>query len=47
MISMDTIISGGVVSAIGLGTVFAVLAILWGVLEIMRVIFTPKTESAP
>ena len=47
MISMDTIMSGGVVSVIGLGTVFAVLAILWGVLEIMRVIFAPKTEIAP
>lgn len=47
MISMDTILSGGVVSVIGLGTVFAVLAILWGVLELMRVIFAPKTESAP
>ncbi len=47
MISMDTIISGGVVSVIGLGTVFAVLAILWGVLELMRVIFTQKTETTP
>ncbi len=47
MISMDTIASGGVVSVIGIGTVFAVLAILWGVLELMRVIFAPKTENAP
>lgn len=45
MISMETIISGGVVSVIGLGTVFAVLAILWGVLELMRVIFAPKTDK--
>ncbi len=45
MISMETIISGGVVSVIGMGTVFAVLAILWGVLELMRVIFAPKTDK--
>jgi sodium pump decarboxylase gamma subunit len=45
MISMETIISGGVVSVIGLGTVFAVLAILWGVLELMRIIFAPKTDK--
>ena len=45
MISMETITSGGVVAVIGLGTVFAVLAILWGVLELMRVIFAPKTDK--
>ena len=49
----ETLTSGGVVAVIGLGTVFAVLAILWGILELMRIIFAPKaakttqTESAP
>ena len=45
MISMETIMSGGVVAIIGIGTVFAVLAILWGVLELMRIIFAPKTKK--
>ena len=38
----ETISSGLVVFVIGIGTVFAVLMILWGVLELMRVIFAPK-----
>lgn len=42
---METITSGGVVAVIGLVTVFAVLAILWGILELMRVIFAPKTKA--
>lgn len=33
---------GAVVCVIGLCTMFIVLAILWGVLEIMRVVFTAK-----
>lgn len=49
----ETLTSGGVVGVIGLATVFAVLMILWGILELMRVIFAPKAnndaskESAP
>lgn len=44
----EILASGGVVAVIGLGTVFAVLAILWGILELMRVIFAPKKkEDAP
>lgn len=42
----ETVTSGGVVAIIGLATVFAVLMILWGVLELMRVIFTPKENKA-
>ncbi|MBR5236086.1 MAG: OadG family protein [Clostridia bacterium] len=39
---------GAVVSVIGLCTVFLVLAILWGVLELMRVFFTaPKKQTKP
>ncbi len=41
----EIITSGGVVCVIGLATVFAVLMILWGILELMRVIFTPKSSS--
>ena len=49
------ITTGIVVAVIGLATVFVVLAILWGVLEIMRVIFgqasnkleAPKIAPAP
>lgn len=47
MISMELLTSGGVVAVIGMGTVFAVLGILWGVLELMRVIFAPKTKKEP
>lgn len=36
---------GAVVAVIGLGTVFAVLIILWGVLEFMRAIFSPKEKK--
>ncbi len=42
MISAETLTQGGVVAVIGICTVFAVLAILWGVLELMRVAFTAK-----
>ncbi len=41
----ELLMSGAVVCVIGLGTVFAVLAILWGVLELMRVIFTAKSDA--
>ena len=53
MISAETLTQGGVVAVIGICTVFAVLAILWGVLELMRVAFTAKkapkqkTEAKP
>ena len=40
--SAETLTQGGVVAVIGICTVFAVLAILWGVLELMRVVFTAK-----
>lgn len=46
MISAETLTQGGVVAVIGICTVFAVLAILWGVLEMMRVVFTPKKKKA-
>lgn len=43
---MSNIISqGAVVAVIGICTVFVVLAILWGVLELMRVFFTAKKEK--
>ncbi len=43
---MDNVyIQGAVVAVIGIGTVFTVLAILWGVLELMRVIFTAKAKK--
>ncbi len=43
---MDNVyIQGAVVAVIGLTTVFVVLAILWGVLELMRVIFTAKSRK--
>ena len=38
---MDNVFAqGAVVAVIGLCTVFLVLMILWGVLELMRVVFT-------
>ncbi|MBR7164580.1 MAG: OadG family protein [Clostridia bacterium] len=43
---MENITQGAVVAVIGICTVFAVLAILWGVLELMRVIFTAKDKKA-
>lgn len=46
MISAETLTQGGVVAVIGICTVFSVLAILWGVLEMMRVVFTPKKKKA-
>lgn len=39
-------VQGGVVAVIGLTTVFVVLAILWGVLELMRVFFAKGTKKA-
>lgn len=43
---MSNVISqGAVVAVIGLCTVFVVLAILWGVLELMRIAFTAKKEK--
>ncbi|MBQ4518093.1 MAG: OadG family protein [Clostridia bacterium] len=43
---MSNVISqGAVVAVIGICTVFVVLAILWGVLELMRVIFTAKSKK--
>lgn len=46
---MDNVFTqGAVVAVIGIGTVFLVLATLWGVLELMRVVFTAKKKaSAP
>ncbi len=38
-------IQGAVVAVIGICTVFTVLAILWGVLELMRVVFTAKAKK--
>lgn len=43
---MEIITNGSVVTLIGMGTVFAVLAVLWGILELMQRIFA-KTEKAP
>ncbi|MBE7022336.1 MAG: methylmalonyl-CoA decarboxylase [Ruminococcaceae bacterium] len=45
----DKFAQGGVVAVIGICTVFIVLAILWGVLELMRVFFTKdaKKEKKP
>ncbi len=44
----ETLIQGAVVAIIGICTVFTVLAILWGVLELMRAIFSSKKKkSAP
>ncbi|MBR6729264.1 MAG: OadG family protein [Clostridia bacterium] len=44
-------IQGAVVAVIGIATVFTVLAILWGTLELMRVAFTrgakPEKKEAP
>ncbi len=42
----ENITQGAVVAVIGICTVFTVLAILWGVLELMRVIFTAKGKKA-
>ena len=44
---MENITQGAVVAVIGICTVFAVLAILWCVLELMRVVFTAKNKQAP
>ena len=48
-INWTDISKGAVVCVVGLLTVFSVLAILWGILEIMRAIFaksaTPKKEA--
>lgn len=41
----ENLIQGAVVAIIGICTVFAVLAILWGVLELMRVVFTAKKKK--
>jgi len=43
---MDNITQGAVVAIIGVCTVFTVLAILWGVLELMRIVFSPKGKKA-
>ncbi|MBQ3554257.1 MAG: OadG family protein [Clostridia bacterium] len=43
---MEALTNGGVVTLIGMGTVFAVLAVLWGILELMQRIFV-KAEKAP
>ena len=44
---MDNVFAqGAVVAVIGICTVFLVLAILWGVLELMRVVFTAKKKAA-
>lgn len=42
----ENITQGAVVAIIGICTVFTVLAILWGVLELMRVVFTFKNKKA-
>lgn len=42
-VTADILMKGAIVCVIGLATVFAVLAILWAVLELMRVIFTKKS----
>ncbi|MBE7010705.1 MAG: hypothetical protein E7418_04355 [Ruminococcaceae bacterium] len=39
-------VQGGVVAVIGICTVFVVLAILWGTLELMRVFFTKAEKKA-
>ena len=41
----EKFIQGAVVAIIGICTVFTVLAILWGVLELMRVIFSLKDKK--
>lgn len=41
----NLLIDGVIVCIIGLGTVFAVLAILWGILELMKRIFAPKNST--
>ena len=43
---MENITQGAVVAVIGICTVFTVLAILWGVLELMRIVFTAKKKPA-
>ena len=43
---MENVIQGVGVCVIGLCTVFLVLAILWGVLELMRIVFTVKKKPA-
>ena len=43
---MENITQGAVVAVIGICTVFTVLAILWGVLELMRIVFTAKKKTA-
>lgn len=43
---MENITQGAVIAIIGISTVFVVLAILWGVLELMRIVFTAKKKSA-
>lgn len=42
---MENITQGAVVAVIGICTVFSVLAILWCVLELMRVVFTAKNKK--
>jgi len=43
---MDNIINTGIsVTIIGMGIVFAVLIILWGVLEAMKLIFDPGNKK--
>ncbi len=37
---------GGQVLILGLGTVFAVLALLWGILELFRIIFARPAKKA-
>ena len=41
----EKFIQGAVVAIIGICTVFTVLAILWGVLELMRVVFSLKGKK--
>lgn len=43
---MENITQGAVIAVIGICTVFVVLAILWGVLELMRIVFTAKKKTA-
>ena len=43
--SIEVITQGAVVAVIGLCTVFLALAILWGILELMRIAFTAKKEK--
>ncbi len=43
---MENVTQGAVVAIIGICTVFTVLAILWGVLELMRIVFYPRSKKA-